>query len=146
MRLVISLAILAMSASGCASILKGTSQTIAVNTNPPGANCVLRREGGVIATANPTPQIVEVSKSKEDIEVSCQKEGYEDGLTGIASEGDLTTAGNILAGGLVGVAIDAGTGALNEYPPSVSLTLQKLEEPEPVPAPDPSATETAPES
>lgn len=33
------------------------------------------------------------------------------------------TFGNILFGGIIGVAVDASSGAMNKYPPSISLVL-----------------------
>ncbi|MBS7793067.1 hypothetical protein KTR66_24000 [Roseococcus sp. SDR] len=67
----------------CATITTGTSQSIAVMTEPPGASCTLSRDGGVIAVVNPTPGTVTVSKSTRDIAVSCPRPGH---LPGVASE------------------------------------------------------------
>ena len=33
------------------------------------------------------------------------------------------TFGNIIFGGIIGVAVDAATGAMNEYPPMITITL-----------------------
>ena len=40
----------ALALTGCASIISGTSQTITINSNPPGAQCNLLREGLVIGS------------------------------------------------------------------------------------------------
>ena len=41
----------------------------------------------------------------------------------LRSEFAAMTFGNILFGGIIGVAVDAASGALNEYPPMITLTL-----------------------
>ena len=61
---------------GCASILEGTDQTITIETSPTGANCRLYREGRVVGQVI-TPGGVVVEKTKHDMTVECEKEGYE---------------------------------------------------------------------
>ena len=41
----------------------------------------------------------------------------------MASEFQTMTFGNILFGGLIGVAVDAASGAMHEYPAQVTITL-----------------------
>jgi hypothetical protein len=41
----------------------------------------------------------------------------------MASEFQAMTFGNILFGGLIGVVVDAASGATHEYPPLVTITL-----------------------
>ena len=53
--------------NGCALILSGKSQTLTVESNPPGASCDLFREGRVIATVSATPGAAMVEKTKRDI-------------------------------------------------------------------------------
>ena len=72
---------------------------------------------------NPTPGTVTVDKSKDAVAVSCNKAGYLESAGTIGSEFQAMTFGNILFGGLVGVAIDAGSGAMSQYEPSITLTL-----------------------
>lgn len=114
---------LAMAFSGCASIVEGTDQSVTVQTNPSGASCELKRDGSVIGVVNPTPGTVNVDKSKDDIAVLCKKDGYQDGSGAFSSEFQGMTFGNILFGGIIGVAIDAGSGAMHEYPASVTVSL-----------------------
>ncbi len=61
---------------GCASILEGTDQTITVETSPTGANCRLYRKGKAVGQVI-TPGGVVVEKTKHDMTVECEKEGYE---------------------------------------------------------------------
>jgi hypothetical protein len=113
--------------NGCATLVKGSSQSVVVNTDPPGAICSLTRKGKEIAVVNPTPGTITVDKSKDAVAVSCNRAGYLESAGTINSQFQAMTFGNILFGGLVGVAIDAGSGAMNEYEPSITLTLMPAE-------------------
>ena len=109
--------------SGCASIVKGTSQSVTVNTDPVGATCWLSRDGKQIAAVNPTPGTVTVGKASGTISVDCKKVAYQDAAGVLASSFQAMTFGNIIFGGIVGVAVDAASGAMNEYPPMVTITM-----------------------
>lgn len=109
---------------GCASIVEGTTQTVTVRTEPAGALCELRRGGTTLAVANPTPTSVTLSKSKDNVSVECSKQGYDSAAGSLSSDFQGMTFGNILFGGFVGLAIDASTGAMHEYPPEVTVMLK----------------------
>ena len=47
--------------NGCATLVKGSSQSVVVNTDPPGAICSLTRKGKEIAVVNPTPGTITVA-------------------------------------------------------------------------------------
>lgn len=114
---------LAAAASGCASIVEGTDQSVTVQTTPIGASCELKRDGEVIGVVNPTPGTVMVDKSKDDIAVICEKDGYQDASGTFSSGFEGMTFGNILFGGFIGVAVDASSGAMHEYPASVTVAM-----------------------
>lgn len=109
--------------SGCATIVKGSTQPLTVQTEPDGANCELTREGQTIGAINPTPGTVQIDKTKSDIEITCKKKGFSNAVVTVSSTFQSWTVGNILIGGLIGIAIDASSGAINEYPSSVELKL-----------------------
>jgi hypothetical protein len=109
--------------TGCATLTKGSSQTITVTTDPAGAICTISREGKTVAVINPTPGSIPVEKSTKDLSVICDKPGYQPSAGALASTFQAMTFGNILFGGLIGVAVDAGSGAMNEYPTLMTLTL-----------------------
>jgi hypothetical protein len=109
--------------TGCATLTKGSSQTITVTTDPAGATCTISREGKTVAVINPTPGSIPVEKSSKDLSVVCDKAGYQPSAGAMASTFQAMTFGNILFGGLIGVAVDAGSGAMNEYPTLITLTL-----------------------
>lgn len=109
--------------SGCATITKSPDQTVTVNTRPAGAECSLVREGQVIAVIRPTPGSINVQKDKDPISVTCKKPGFLDSIGEMSSEFEAMTFGNIIFGGLIGVGVDAISGAMHEYPTLVTITL-----------------------
>ena len=120
---VLAVSVLALTTGACATVVEGTSQDIAVNTVPDGATCEFERVGAVIGLIDATPGTVHVSKSKDSIVVSCTKDGHLSASEVVSSSFGGTTLGNILLGGVVGVVIDASSGANNKYPDSISLAL-----------------------
>lgn len=122
---VLTLAVAGVALSGCASIIKGTSQSIAIATPPTtGATCILSSGQGNWSVVS--PGAVTVEKSKEDIQVHCSKYGFQDGAGVIPSNFEGWTAGNLLIGGIIGVGVDAATGAINEYPHSYQVPMMPL--------------------
>jgi hypothetical protein len=115
--------LLASGLGGCASIITGTSQDIAIATTPGGARCVLTREKETIATVDSTPGTVTVRKDKHDILVTCDKAGYQTATKYLDSDVEAGTFGNIILGGVVGWGIDSATGADNKYDETVSIPL-----------------------
>lgn len=112
-----------LGATGCATIVTGTTQSIAINTEPQGADCSFTRDNILVARINPTPGVASVSKSKGAIGVLCKRAEHQDVAGTIESKFQDATAGNILLGGVIGVAVDAASGAMNKYPESVTFTM-----------------------
>jgi hypothetical protein len=106
----------------CASIIDGTTQTITVESTPAGADCRFLREGMVVANVT-TPGGVVVEKTKHDMTVECEKDGYQVTRANLDSGIEDSTWGNIILGGGIGWAIDSAAGADNKYPEYVNLTL-----------------------
>jgi hypothetical protein len=82
-----------------------------------------------------TPCVV-VAKRSADITVTINKEGYQQQVIALTKEipgtGAAGFAGNVLVGGLIGMGVDAYTGAAQDHKPNpVDVTLQPLA-PEPV--------------
>ncbi len=111
--------------SACASIIKGSTAAINV-TSPPvtGANCTLSSSQGSWQVT--TPASVTVERSKEDIQVRCTKEGYQDATAIIPSNFEGWTVGNLIFGGIIGVGVDAATGAMNDYPNAFQVPMIPL--------------------
>jgi PEGA domain len=126
-RLVLAAAI-ALPCVGCASVSRGTTENISITSTPPGATAEL--SGLDNPTACVTPCVV-VAKRSADITVTINKEGFEPQVIPLTKEipgtGAAGFAGNVLVGGLVGMGVDAYTGAAQDHKPNpVDVTLQPL--------------------
>lgn len=107
----------------CATITTGTTQNVTVVTEPAGAACTLSREGATVAMVNPTPGTAIISRSHRDIAVSCSMAGRQNATATLTSQLQAMTAGNVLIGGVIGIAVDAASGASARYPENIALTL-----------------------
>lgn len=116
-------ALVSVSLSGCGTITQGTTQNIAINTSPPGAQCDLDRSDGHIATVYRTPGVVHVDKSKNDIMLTCSKRGYEPASVVLDSDYSLGLFGNVIIGGLLGIGIDLASGAAHQYPSTAAMQI-----------------------
>ena len=115
MRFQLTACVALLTLAGCATITKGTTQSVAVNTpGVPGAQCTLNSSaiGSKVVT---TPASIVLDKASDNITVVCKKECYQDGAGIIASNTETMAAGNIIAGGVVGLGVDAVSGAMNRY-------------------------------
>jgi hypothetical protein len=124
-RLLLATAI-AMPCLGCASATRGITESISIASTPPGATADV--SGLDNPTACVTPCVVQV-KRNADITVSINKPGYEPQVIPLTKEvagaGAAGFAGNVLVGGLVGMGVDAATGAAMDHKPNpVAVTLQ----------------------
>ncbi|TQK04758.1 hypothetical protein [Herbaspirillum sp. SJZ107] len=128
MRAALMAAVLAGAAglTGCASIVSGTSQVVSVETlhpsgNVAGATCKLENDKGVYYVT--TPGTVTVHRAYGDMNVKCEKPGYDAGLATFKSSTKGMMAGNILFGGIIGAGVDASTGAAYDYPALFQVVL-----------------------
>jgi hypothetical protein len=106
----------ALMASGCASITRGSTETWTADSDP--TNAELRTSHGHTCT---TPCTLEL-KRNQNFTVHIEREGYEPVEANVghstAGAGGVAMAGNILFGGLIGVAVDAATGATQDLEPN----------------------------
>lgn len=123
----LGMALIALSLGACSSVIEGTTQQISINTNPPGADCSLKRQNEVIARVNPTPGAATIKKTKYDITVVCDKDGYQEATYLNHSGAAGATFGNIILGGGIGWAVDSASGADNKYDSPVNLTMVPLQ-------------------
>jgi hypothetical protein len=100
---------------GCATITKGTTQAVTVNTpGVQGAQCTLT-SASVGTKVIQTPATIVLDKGQDGVSVNCKKECYTDGVGVIQSNVEAMAAGNIIAGGIIGLGVDAASGAMNKY-------------------------------
>jgi hypothetical protein len=133
-------AILGMSSlTGCASIVSGTSQVVSVETlhssgNVAGATCKLENDKGVYYVT--TPGTVTVHRAYGDMNVKCEKPGFDAGLASVKSSTKAMMAGNIVFGGFIGAGVDAASGAAYDYPALFQVMMgqqQTIQAPVPQP-------------
>lgn len=118
--------VIAILLTGCSTIVKGTQQQVSVAT--PGvqdAMCTLSSPAVGTRTVQ-TPGTIVLPKSKHDVAVSCVKQCYTTGVGVLASETEIMTAGNVLFGGVIGLGIDAASGAMNKYQPGVEIAMSPI--------------------
>jgi hypothetical protein len=114
---------LAVMLAACATITKGTTQVVAVNTpGAAGASCTLTSPA-IGALTVVTPDTISLPKASDNISVRCSKECYQDGAGVISSNMEGMTAGNIILGGVIGLGVDAVSGAMNKYSPEIQVAL-----------------------
>lgn len=107
---------------GCATITKGTTQTIAIDTpGVPAAACVIQTQSGPRGVT--TPGNVTLDKSSAALPITCTKDCYLTGSSMIPSNTESMAAGNVLLGGVIGLGVDAASGALNKYPDMVTVAM-----------------------
>lgn len=121
----------ALSLSACATVTRGTKQTWTVNTEPGGASV----KTTVGFNCAQTPCTFKI-KRKSNFDVTIEKAGYKTWTGQVkhqtAGGGVATTvAGNAILGGLVGLGVDAASGATQELKPNPLVV--KLEPDTPVP-------------
>ena len=122
------LPIIAVNLIGCASIVSGTDQAISVETwqegnEIEGTHCELKNKKGEYKVV--APATVMVQRSSDDLIIACRKEDLPKGLARADSGLNSAVFGNILLGGLIGLGVDAATGALNEYPDLIVIHFGK---------------------
>ena len=111
--------------SGCTSITNGTFQAITVASEPPGASCRLHRgEEGVIERVPNTPEKIYIRRSHKPMTITCNQEGYLETSLVLPPSPDEEMAVNLVTAG-IGMLVDAATGAVNEYPESVTVKMAR---------------------
>ena len=111
------LASLALSLPACATITRGTTQQFTVETTPPGARASTSNGFECVST----PCTFRMPR-KDPFRVTVALDGYAsqtvEVTSGVSGAGGTAMAGNILVGGLIGGAVDATSGAMNDLKPN----------------------------
>lgn len=116
------IAVICFVVAGCATITKGTTQTVAVDTpGVPGATCTIQTQSGPRGLT--APGSVVLDKGSSPLPITCTKECYIAGSSIIPSGTESMAAGNVVFGGLIGLGVDAASGAMNKYPDIVTVAM-----------------------
>lgn len=105
--------ILCLLISGCATIFKGGSADIKVNSSPSGAEIYLND-----INRGSTPQTLSLKRNKDYV-LTFKREGYEDTKLEVTKKFDVgtTVVGNIFSWSLLGVVVDIASGAAYSLEP-----------------------------
>jgi hypothetical protein len=104
--------------SSCASITESKNQSMSVTTGEvTGAMCTLSNSKGNYYVT--TPGTVMVRNACDQLAISCTKKGYVPANPAAGTIKDKAKSmawGNIIFGGIIGIAVDRSTGAGCSYP------------------------------
>ncbi len=116
--------------TGCASVTHGTTQNVKIETLSPagkvvdGARCRVSndRNDAVVRSGLTLP----VRRSGENLSIECTQAGLPPARGQAISRVNVGLVGNVMIGGLIGVAIDTGTGAGFNYPSWIQLIFGEV--------------------
>lgn len=115
---------IALCLGGCATMVRGADEEVAMNSEPAGA--AVRTNVGLSCPS--TPCTIAVPR-KSDFTATFAKEGFKEQQVAVGTKlsggGAAGMAGNVLAGGVIGIGVDAATGAAMDHDPNPVLV--KLE-------------------
>ncbi len=125
MKNIILTATIASLLGGCATVTRGTTNDIQITSEPSSAHA----KTSTSQTCT-TPCVMKMGR-KDEFQVVFNKDGYKEAIipvkTQIAGAGIAGAAGNILVGGIVGLGVDAYSGAtLEHFPNPVHAVLEPL--------------------
>lgn len=107
--------------SGCATIVARPAHSFEVVTDVE-ARCEVSDEAGSRAATVPGP--VSADPRHGPAQLACTRDGYKPYHTAVAAEFNAAVMGNFILGGIVGAAVDMGTGNHKRYPSHVFLVME----------------------
>lgn len=116
--------------TGCASVTHGTTQNVKIETMTStgkvvdGAKCLVTndRNDSVMRSGDTVP----IRRSSANLNIECSQPGFAPANGQAVSRANVGMAGNILIGGLIGAAVDAGTAAGYNYPSWIQLIFGEV--------------------
>ncbi|TFW13100.1 translation initiation factor 2 [Brevundimonas intermedia] len=131
-----------MSLPACATVTRGSSQQFTVESTPPGAQ--VSTSNGFECQA--TPCTFRMPR-KDAFRITVAKDGYvaqiHEITSSVSGAGGTAMAGNLLIGGIIGGAIDATSGAMNDLKPNPLVVTLRTPAEEAAAARTPAATTTS---
>jgi hypothetical protein len=116
--------------TGCASVTHGTQQSVKIETlteagkTVEGAKCTLTNDrNGIVMRSG---ESVSVRRSGALLNIECTQPGLAPATGQAISRVNTGMVGNILIGGVLGAAIDSGTGAGFNYPSWMQLVFGEV--------------------
>ena len=114
----------ALALSGCATITKGTSETVDVQLRncPNDMDCTATNKKGTWQFT--APGVVRVTKSDDALRIECRS-GEQLVTRSITPTSDSSIWGNVLVGGVIGAGVDASSDAHWELQDSITLRCEQ---------------------
>ena len=117
------LLVASMAYAGCATVTQGTTQALVIETTPEDAQVQVSSGQSCVST----PCAIELPR-KDSVSIEISKAGCTTRQVNVVSQmstsGGAAVAGNVLVGGIIGLGVDAATGASRELVPNpVKVTL-----------------------
>lgn len=109
----VSAIVVALLASGCATIVDGTNQPVTFNSEPNRAKIFING-----AQVGVTPLTIQVKRAKNTMIVA-KKDGYEEQQLPLQTKMNTFFWGNIISGGFLGSTTDYASDAMVEYSPNM---------------------------
>jgi hypothetical protein len=107
------LAVSAMVLVSCATITRGTTQVVAVGA--PGTSCIIQTQNGPQVVT--TPGSVTLSRGRARFRSNARRNA-------ICSDRDHSVERRkVIFGGIIGLGVDAASGAMNKYPDVVTVAM-----------------------
>lgn len=124
----IAFALVGLMSNGCASVMSKSVYSVAIESYPANANFVVTDHKGKTVASGTTPQTVSLRAKRAfglpaNYSVNYSAPGHQSIQRQVKADMDGFVFGNILVGGIPGLIVDAGTGAMFELPDSVSGSL-----------------------
>jgi hypothetical protein len=113
--------------SGCESVTGTPNQNVSVQTRSSNgkeikeAACDLINKRGTWFIT--TPGTVQIHRSNDDLQVTCRKEGFDNGRASVVLDTKGSMFGNILLGGGIGAVVDHNNGSAYEYLSFIQVTM-----------------------
>lgn len=122
----LAMALLGSLAAGCATATSDPETTTRIESDPSGATCTLENSKGY-RNQVVTPSSVRLHRDLAPLSIACSAPGHASIREEFKMDGNAMVLGNILVGGLIGVAVDAASGASERFPERISVLLDPSE-------------------
>ena len=121
---IIGIVLIAVIIASCATIITGTTDTVNIKSEPEGAIVVFESTDGIYKEQKKTPAIFTIPSDKT-YTLSIKINGYK--TKNIVLERKISgwVLGNILVGGIIGIAVDFISGGAYIHEKAVNVKLEK---------------------
>jgi hypothetical protein len=113
-------------AAGCATATSDPESTTRIESDPSGATCTLDNDRG-FRKEIVTPASVVLHRDLAPLSIACSAPGHASVREEFKMDGNAMVLGNILIGGIIGIAVDAASGAAQKFPDQASILLDPSE-------------------